>query len=227
MTRPRAWIRSAVRCGRAVWPPRAAQRDLDRVGGRRERAGAHADQAGRQLRRAVQREDRRDVLEAAGLDHLGRAGRDALLARLEEQPHPAGQLVALGELGQRQADTQQDRGVHVVAAGVGDVVHSRAVGHVLRVRQRQRVEVGPQRDDPVALTDVTDHTVALGQEARRQSGHRQLAGDQRGGLELLVGELRVGVDVTTYGYELRPARGQPAVELTGQRVGPRWCLGPG
>ncbi len=60
----------------------------------------------------------RDVLQATGRDDLGRAGRDALLAGLEQQPDPAGQLVALGELGQRQAGAEQDRGVHVVAAGV-------------------------------------------------------------------------------------------------------------
>ena len=78
---------------------RAGEGDLDRVGGRGERAGAHADQAGRQLRVAVQRVDRGDVLERTGRDHLGRAGRHALLGRLEDQPDPAGQLALLGPAG--------------------------------------------------------------------------------------------------------------------------------
>ena len=147
-TRPSACTRSAVRWGRAVCPPRPVSRTSTMSVGRGERAGAHRDQADRQLREAVQREDRLDVLQAALRDHLGRAGRELLLARLEDQPYPAGQLAAGVELGQRQPGAEQDRGVHVVAARVADVVDRRPVGHVLGVRQRQRVEVGPQRDRP-------------------------------------------------------------------------------
>jgi hypothetical protein len=174
----------------------------------------------------VQREDRADVLQPAGGDHTGSTGRDALLGRLEQQPHAAGKLVALVQVGHREADAQQDRGVHVVAAGVGDTVHRRAVGHVLRVLQRQGVEVGPQCDHSVAGADVADDPVARGQQPRREAGDGELAGDQRGRLELLVRELRVCVEVTSYGYQLGSPGGEPSVELTGQRVGPGRRIGP-
>ena len=120
-TRPSACTRSAVRCGRAVWPPRPGRRTSTMSVAAVNGPERTADQAGRQLREAVQREDRRDVLEAALGDHLGRAGRELLLAGLEDQPHPAGQLTAGVQLGQRQAGAEQHRGVHVVPAGVADV----------------------------------------------------------------------------------------------------------
>ncbi len=167
-------------------PAGAGEFDPDRVGGRGERAGADPDQAGRQLRVAVQGVDRGDVLEPAGGDHLGRAGRDRLLAGLEQQPHPAGQLPALVELGQRQAEAEQDGGVHVVAAGVRDLLDGAAVRHVLQVVQRQRVQIGAERDHPLALADVADHTVAPGHQARREAGQGQLTDDQRGRLEFGV-----------------------------------------
>jgi hypothetical protein len=199
-------------------PAGAGQRHLDGVGGGGERAGPHADQAGRELRVAVQRVDRGDVLERAGLDHLGGAGRHALLGGLEDQPHPAGQLALLVQLRQGQAEAEQHGGVHVVAAGVRDVRDGGAVRHVLGVLQRQRVQVGAERHHPVAGADVAEQAVALGQQLRGQAGHGQLTGDQRGGLELRVRHLRVRVDVPADGYQLGPVGGEPAVQLAGQWV---------
>jgi hypothetical protein len=205
---------------------RAGQLDLDRVRGRGERAGAHPDQAGRQLRVAVQREDRGDVLERAGRDHLRRPGRERLLGGLEDQPDPAGQLTALGELGQRETEAQHDRGVHVVAAGVRHVLHGRAVRHVLEVGQRQRVQVGPEGDHPVALTDVADQTVAFGQHLRLEAGHRELPGDQCGSFELVVRAFRMRVNMAPNRYQLRASGGEPAVELAGQGLGTGQRPGP-
>jgi hypothetical protein len=175
----------------------------------------------------VQAVDGGDVLQPTGGDHLGRALRHRLLGGLEEQPDPAGKLVVLGELGQRQTDTEQDRGVHVVPAGVRDTIHRRPVRHVLGVRQRQGVKVGPERDHAIATADVADDAVALGQEPGLQADHGQLPSHESGGLELLMRELRVRVNMTPYGYELSPSGGQPTVELAWQWIGPGWRLGPG
>jgi hypothetical protein len=77
------------------------------------------------------------------------------------------------------------------------------------------------------VADVADDPVALGQEPRVQPGDRELPGDQRGRLELVMGQLRVRVDVTAYGYQLGSSGRQPAVKLARKRVGPRRCIGPG
>src|SRR6266545_835753 len=74
---------------------------------------------------------------------------------------------------------------------------------------------GAQRHDPVTLADVADDPVAFGQEPGGQPGHRELAGHQRRGLELLAGQLRVGVDVATYRDQFRTPGSEPAVELAG------------
>ncbi len=83
------------------------------------------------------------VQDRRAVQRLGATARHDLLGRLEEQPHPAGQLVALGQLGQRETGAQQHRRVYVVAAGVGGTVHRGAVGHILGVWKRECVKVGP------------------------------------------------------------------------------------
>ena len=135
----------------------------------------------------MQREDLHHVVQAAGLDDLQRAAGQDLLGRLEDQPDPAGQLAEVGELGQQHADAEQDRGVHVVAAGVADALHRRAVRHVLGVVQRQGVDVGAQRDDRAVRSPLMSQMTPLPLGSRRglQPGQRQLPGDQGGRLELL------------------------------------------
>ena len=92
----------------------------------------------------VQAEDPGDAIERTGLDRHQRAAGHDLLGRLEDQPHPAGQLV--GDCRERQAGAEQRGRVHVVAAGVGHTLDGAGPGVVGPVLDRQRVEVGAQRD---------------------------------------------------------------------------------
>ena len=174
ISRPSASTRSTVRCGRAVCPPGPVSRTVTLSAAAVIGPTRRPTWPTGRLRVAVQREDLRHVVQAAGLDDLQRAAGQDLLGRLEDQPDPAVQLAAVGELGQQHADAEQDRGVHVVAAGVADALHGGAVRHVLGVVQRQGVDVGAQRDDRAVgpAVDVADHAVALGQQPRAQPGQR-------------------------------------------------------
>ena len=192
MTLPRAYTRSAVSCGRAVWPPGPGQDDVDRVAGGGDGPDAQADVARAQTRVAVQREDRRDVVDGADLDRFQRTAGHLFLGRLEDQPHPAGQVTGRDQRG-RGAD--QRRGVDVVAAGVADADVARTVGHVLGVEDRQRVDVRPQRHRPIARADVAQHPGAAGEVARRQAEPAQVLGDLLRRAVLLVTQLGVRVQV--------------------------------
>ncbi len=92
-----------------------------------------------------------------------------------------------------------------------------AVGHVLLVRDRQRVEVGAQPDeaDPVGRrgADIADQADPVGQDHGRQPGRLEVPGDQPGGAVLLAADLRVGVD-------LAPQRHQLVLEPLGHRRHP-------
>jgi hypothetical protein len=98
----------------------------------------------------------------------------ALLARLEQEPHPPGQRAAA--VGQHAGGADQHRGVGVVAAGVhrpvdlGPVVQVGVVGH------GQRVHVGPQQDrraGPGAVEVGHDRRLAGAQrDAQRQAVER-------------------------------------------------------
>ncbi|GAB3946089.1 hypothetical protein GCM10027614_39000 [Micromonospora vulcania] len=177
----------------------------------------------------MQREDLHHVLQAASLDDLQRAAGQDLLGRLEDEPDPAVQLAEVGELGQQHADAEQDRGVHVVAAGVADALHRGPVGHVLGVVERQRVDVGAQRHDRAVGTavDVADHAVALGQQPWVQPGQREFPGDQGGRLELRAGQLGVRVEVTARGDQPGYAERENMVQVAGQGLGPGRRLQPG
>ena len=228
-TRPSACTRSVVRCARAVWPPgplsRTSTMSVAAVNGPDRtptRPTGH-------LRGAVQSKDRRNVLQGAGRDHLRRTVRRVFLGRLEQQPNRSGQLTTAGQLRQRETGAEQDGRVDVVPARMADALHGRSVRHILRVLQRQRVEVGPQRDDRAGRAvagHVADDAVARRQQAWRQAGRGQLPEDELGSLELPPGQLRVSVQMTPYGDELGAPGRQPSVELTGQRVGTGRRLGP-
>jgi hypothetical protein len=196
---------------------RAFQPDVDLVRGGRDGTGPDRDVPGRQLRIAVQREDRLDVLQTALGDHLGRARGVLLLTGLEDQPHPAGQFPVPVEFGQHTAHPGEDRRVHVVPTGVADILHFRSVRHLLGVRQRKRVQVGAQRHDPVTGADVAEHTVAGRQQGRLQARRPQLGGDQGGGAVLVAGEFRVRVNAPAKGYQLPVMLVEPGVQPSLQR----------
>ena len=93
MTAPSAVTRSAVRCGRAVWPPGAGQPHLDVVAGGRDRPDpqpdlADVDRTGRSARRT----SASMPVEAAGADDVERTAGHDLLGRLEDQPDAVRQL---------------------------------------------------------------------------------------------------------------------------------------
>ena len=93
-----------------------------------------------------------DLLDAEALHqavlHHGLAAGAALLGRLEDHDRGAGEIARLGEIARR---AEQHRGVAVMAAGVHLAGHGRLVGQVVRLLDRQRVHVGAQPDDLVAV----------------------------------------------------------------------------
>jgi hypothetical protein len=105
----------------------------------------------------------------------------------------------------------------IVTARVTHVVHSGPIRHVLHIGQRKGVQIGPQGNDPLTGTDITDQPVTGGEHAWLEAGRAKFRGDQRGRVELLPGELGMGVDTTAKGYEFCLVRGEPAVESTRQR----------
>ncbi len=169
------------------------QRDLDLIGRRRDRARPHRDLADRQPRVAVQREDPRHARQRTGRDRVDRAAGHQLLGGLEDQPHTDRQF---GHRRQRQRRSEQDRGVRVVTAGMGDVGHHRRVRRAGPLGHRQRVHVGPQRDPrPVLGPEVAGQPCSAGQHLRVEARVGQMGGDELGGRELLSPQLGVGVDV--------------------------------
>lgn len=93
----------------------------------------------------MEREDggRARILQRPLLDHEARAAA-ALLARLEEEAHGAGE--APGFRGQHYGGTQQTGYMPVMAAGVGHAGIGRGVRLTALVLHRQRIHVGPQGD---------------------------------------------------------------------------------
>ncbi|MPM81881.1 hypothetical protein SDC9_128938 [bioreactor metagenome] len=124
------------------------------------------------------------------------------------------QQTAPAQLDQDVADPEDDRGVHVVAAGVGDARVLRRVRHVLGVGQRERIHVAAQRDHaraglPVVADDVAGEAGADGQHLGLQAERQQRLGDPLGRPALGMAELGVGVQVTTEGdHPLTDGRGR-------------------
>ena len=101
-------------------PTAAAQDDVDLVDGRGDRPDLEGDLADVCPRVAVQRVDLGQVVQHAALDRVERAARAGLLRRLEDQPDAPGQQIKIAEPRQHHAGAEQDRGVHVMPAGVAD-----------------------------------------------------------------------------------------------------------
>ncbi len=191
----------------------AAQPDGEPVARRRDAAGAQAELADLQARVAVEREHPVEPADATGRHDLQRA-LDDLLGRLEDQPDPARQQPGRRLAGQEDAGARQDRGVHVVAAGVAATWLERPVGHVLLVGHGEGVHVGAQADRGAAAgTDVAEDAGAAGQDLGFQTGPLQQVDDLAGGAVLVECELGVHVDVAAQRDELTLVSGEECVQL--------------
>ena len=166
----------------AVWPPGPVQRDVDLVAGRGDRrrsaarsgrspgAGRSAARRSARRRRARRprppRARRRAAVSSAGWKisrtRPGRSRRPAV-----RSPRPAGSRCA--RRGRRRGRRPSTL---------------RAVRHVLRVGDRQRVDVGPQRDDRAGpRADVAHDAGSARQGLRGQPQRAQVLQDERGGAE--------------------------------------------
>ena len=134
------------------------------------------------------------VEDAAVDDRTGAAGRQ-LLGVLEDEDDLAGELVAAVDEELRCAE--EHRRVAVVAAGVHHSRPRRRVRDVVLLEDRERVDVGPQRDDlpgrgAAKASDDRRPGRPLDLEAAERA---QRLLDERRRLVLLEGELRIGVEV--------------------------------
>ena len=217
VTLARAKVRSPVRCGREVWPPVPSRRTSRRSAALVSESEAQPDLPHVDSRVTVQREDPLHLLERTQADQVqGPAGHD-LLGGLEEQPDATGQQAAGVDLAEGLRGADERRGVDVVAAGVGDPrdgAGPRVGGGVL---DRQRVEVGPQRDHRTVVAEIGDQA-GLREPGDREArlldgGGRQLAGPGLG-----PGQLGVGVQVTAQLDQLVVVGGDDRVDDGGGGV---------
>jgi hypothetical protein len=196
----------------------ADERGDEHVGRRQQHAGLGGDRAHRQPGPAVQAEHGRHPgpqppVEHAAL-HQPPPTAAALLGRLEHQLHAVRQL-ARRRLQHRSGSQQRGR-VTVVPAGVHHAGVGGGVGQAGVLGDRQRVDVGPQRD--ARLRWISDP----GDGRRRRIGH---AGDE---LDAQAGQLgadqlrRLVLGVAQLGDLVQPvAQVDGGGERGGQvRIGP-------
>ncbi|RPK92834.1 hypothetical protein EES46_07905 [Streptomyces sp. ADI98-10] len=209
-------------------PAGSVERDLQPVAGRGDGPDPQPDPPDVHLRVAVHADDPPDAFQHPGRDRVDRTAGEDLLGGLEDQPHGVGQQPLPVEPGEHESRPEHGGGVHVVPAGVRPVGHGGPVGHArLGVRDRQRVDVRPQRQHgrhPVPLPHVTHEPGPDGENLRLQPGLLQPVLDGGGGTELLVAELGMHVQIPAEGDQLstefvgEPA-GQRTPGLAGRVVG--------
>ena len=180
----------------------AGDADVPAVGGGQQRAALGDDVAERDAGLVVDGEHRiaGEFVEQAVLDHLGRPAA-ALFGRLEDKVHGALEVALFA---QDLGGAQQHGGVAVMAAGMHPAEILRAVLEIVGFVHRQAVHVGAQsnRLQRIALAQ-SSHQAGLAQPARHfEAPLRKLGGDDVGGPVFLVGQLGMGVDVTTDGGNL-------------------------
>ena len=192
-------------------PTAAAQDDVDLVDGRGDRPDLEGDLADVGPRVAVQRVDLGQVVQHPALDGVERSARAGLLRRLEDQPDAPGQQIKIAEPRQHHAGAEQNRGVHVVPAGVTDARDSwrrsrrscrRAIGSASMSARRP---TSPAESVEAARQHVAVGAGANGQHFGDQSDPLELVDDESGGAMLVVSDFRMGVDVP-------PDGDQPLVE---------------
>jgi hypothetical protein len=95
-----------------------------------------------------------------------------------------------------QGDAGADQGgqVHVVAAGVGDSGHGGAEVLVDEVVDGQGIDIGAQPEGQRSIADLA-HDPGAFEAPRLQAGGLEAGHDLVGGLELLEGQFRMGMDV--------------------------------
>ena len=117
-----------------------------------------------------------------------------LLALLEAEVDLAGELLLV--LGEDPGGAEQHGGVGVVAAGVHAAVNLRLEGHIGLLMHRQGIDV-PAHGDGLARAagvDQADH-IGLGDPHIGDPHLVQLLADAPAGPDLLVGELRMAVEL--------------------------------
>ena len=157
----------------------------------------------------MQPEDGDRAVDEALVNHVEGAAGHLLLGRLEDQPHPSGQVLP----GQRQARTEDDRGVHVMATRVAHARGLRAVANVLLVLHGQRVQVGTEHHEGRTRTDVADQTGAAGEHPRCEPSGPEPIAQQRRRTGLLPPQLGVAVQGATDVDELGPAVDEPLIDV--------------
>ena len=167
------------------------------------KARHHQELARRLAGRVVHAEHRLagEQLEEAVLEHAPRAGL-AFFGRLEHQVQVAVEIARRRQVARRR---QQHRGVAVVAAGVHRAQHLAGPGLAAGLGDRQRVHVGAQADVPArrAQAQRADHAGAAQAAVHLVAPALQPLGHQVGGGMLLIGHLRVGMDLAA---DLAPSR---------------------
>ena len=196
MSLPSAKVRSSVRWGRDVCPPLPPRRTTIESAAPVSGPSRTPDLPDVETGVAVQPEDLVHVVERAGLDQVQRSPGHDLLGRLEEQAHAAVQEPARLGLAQREGGAHQPGGVHVVAAGVGHARHGARPGVDGVVLDRERVEIGTQRDPALARPDLADDAAAL-DLGEVPLGVGQCVEHLGGGARLGPGQLGMGMEVAT------------------------------
>ena len=143
VTTGRRVTRSVVRWGRAVWPP-GPVRGTPRVAGGGDGTGLAGRPARRQPGVAVQREDRADAVQPPLDDVGGAAGQHSSAGWKISRTRPGS--APRCSSASSQAGAEDDRGVHVVAAGVARGPRWSGTARPW-CPARQAVDVGPQGDD--------------------------------------------------------------------------------
>ena len=152
----------------------------------------------------VAHDDAVDVLHHAMLAHRPRAAGAALLARLEEQLHPAGQLIADGVKRLRRAD--EHRRVRIMAAGVHHACvfgAIRLIVVILRNRQRVHIRVDADGERRLLRIDRRDNRIsAILVGSIGDAGGVQLAPHERRRPVKIPAKFRIHVQLASDANEL-------------------------
>ena len=195
-TLPSAKVRSSVRCGREVWPPLPMSRTVSAsaapVSGPSRRPTWPTSRLGSQCRPKTWR----DAVERAGGDQVSAPPGMTSSAGWKSSRTRPGSSAAGCDLGEGQAGADEAGGVHVVPAGVGDARRRVLVhGSSVQVVDRQRVEVGAQRDERAARSPMLGDQSAASAAADRAAGLLERGGDRSVVRSSAQRQLGVGVQV--------------------------------